>query len=254
MKLRSLFTLCALTLVIAACGDDDAATTTTTAATTTTTTTIVISTTTTVPDTTTTTVPETTTTTLGTGPLADHFDGSTPAVPGYGAPDMGFDLSTTGFLTVSNPGHPSPGSGMSYYATYPHLLRDGILTMRFRPGDPADDARYTIFLWASVDLAAHTEVMVTGNGTTVVSGIAPETPPTQTVLTAPEGTFDPAGFNELRVEAFDGNLNVFLNGVALGEVIDPADLHEGVFGFSLIAFVAGSEMTVDEFTAQPEIS
>jgi pimeloyl-ACP methyl ester carboxylesterase len=190
---------------------------------------------------------------LGTGTLIDTFDGSTPAVPGVAAPDMGFDLSTTGFLVVSNAAHPSPGTGISYYATYPHLFRDGVVTMRFRPGDPSLGAKYALFLWAAADLADFTEVQLDGDEITVIGWSAGGLVGAATV-SFPEGTFDPAGFNELRVQAFDGNLEVALNGISLGaEFHDPAPLHEGILGFSLLAKQSGSEMMLDEFRVETEI-
>ena len=119
--LRRFAVLLVLSLVVVACGDDDA--TTTTGAETTTT----------VAETTT-TVTETTTTTLGTGALFDPFDGITPATPYWPSTTMGFDLSVEGFLTISSLEHSALGEGISYFATYNHVFRDGVITMVFRPG------------------------------------------------------------------------------------------------------------------------
>lgn len=254
MKPRLALTLAVALVALAACGDDDAVTTTAAETTTTAAVTTTLPPETTTIAETTTTVPETTTTTaVLTLPLIDTFDGTTPAIPGFPSPDvMTFDLSQPGFLVIGNPDHSSPGVGTSYYATYPVVFRDGIVRMVFHPGDAADGASYSLFLWASGDLTTYTEVNVNGDTVSVTGWISGGSP-TVTTLPAIGGTFDPAGYNELRVEAFDGNLTVFLNDVNFGEVLSPTPLHEGLVGFALVAVVAGSEMTLDEFSALAEI-
>ncbi len=165
---------------------------------------------------------------------------------------MGFDLSVEGFLTISSLDHGGPGTGVSYFATYNHFFRDGVITMVFRPG--AEHAlRYSVFFWATADYANYVEVGV-GEDDLEVIGASPGNPNTVNTLAIPPGTFDPAGFNELKVQTFDGVIEVFLNGVALGEVFDAAPLHEGIVGFSLVATDVGAEMTLDEFSVQPEVS
>ena len=237
-------------LFVVACGDDAVPPTTTAPATTTT----VVEPTTTVPSTTT-LPPEPTTTTLGTGTLIDLFDGSTPAVPSDVQPtELTWDLGVSGFLTIGNAAHPDPGFGLVYAALYPHSFRDGIVTMRFRPGVAPGDTRYLMFLWTDAEFTRYVEVEVTEEDTVIVIGITPENPPTQQTLFAPAGTFDPAGFNELRVEAFDGVLTVALNGIGLGDVFDAAPIHEGRVGFGFRSYQAGSEMTLDEFRIEPEVS
>lgn len=242
-------------LFVAACGDDAVPTTTTAPATTTT-----VAETTTVPATTTppppaTTLPAFTTTTLGTGPLIDSFDGATQAVSWFITPtELAWDLEVTGFLTIGNADHPEPGIGHDYAVRYPQSFRDGIVTMRFRPGAVPGETRYLLFLWADAGPSRYVVVAVTETGTVVVDGITPDGPPTQQALAAPQGTFDPAGFNELRVQAFDGVLTVSLNGIGLGEVVDPVPIHEGQVGFGFRSYAAGSEMTLDEFRVEPEVS
>jgi hypothetical protein len=256
MKTLPRFALIAtLTLVVAACGDDDAATTTTASTPTTTvapatTSTAAAETTTTAVETTTTVEP--TTTTLGTGVLVDPFDGSTPAILFGPETRTGFDLSVDGFLTISSLEHSSPGVGTYYFATYNHFFRDGVLTMRFRPG-PGNAMRYSVMFWIAAELSNFVEVGV-GEDSVEVIGVAPGDPNTQQFLAIPPGTFDPAGFNELKVQTFDGVIEVFLNGVGLGEVFDVAPVHEGTVGFALVATGVGAEMTLDEFSVQPEVS
>ena len=232
----------ALIVVLAACGDDDAATTT------------AIATTTTVPDATTTTAVVTTaavtTSTLATGPFVDQFDGSTPAILFGPETHTGFDLGVPGFLTVSSLDHSTTGVGTLYFATYAHHFRDGVLTMVFRPGG-GNVMRYSIMLWVSEDLGNYAEVGVSEAYVEVI-GVAPGGSNTQQFLTLLPGTFDPAGFNELRVQALDGVIEVFLNGVSLGEVFDIAPVHEGRVGFAMVATDVGAEMTLDEFSIQPE--
>ena len=47
---------------------------------------------------------------------------------------------------------------------------------------------------------------------------------------------------------------VSLNGIGLGEVVDPVPVHEGQLGFGFRSYGAGSEMTLDEFRVEPEAS
>lgn len=43
-------------------------------------------------------------------------------------------------------------------------------------------------------------------------------------------------------------------GIGLGDVFDAAPIHEGRVGFGFRSYQAGSEMTLDEFRIEPEVS
>ena len=243
-------------VVLAACGDDDAGSTTLATLTTivdTTTTTVGVDTSTIA---TTTTVPPITTTSLGTGPFSDSFDGPTAAIPYFSDVFMSFDTSVAGEAIITATSHDSPGLGSRLFVSYPHTFRDGTMRMVFA-GAP-DGSGYYFFLRAAADLSFsyYTEVALypSEDGTTdavyvtAVPGLA------ATPLSVPAGTYDPVGFNTLRIDIFDGTIDVFLNGVNLGQVIDPTGASEGIFGFGIIVFQEGASMTVDEFVATPEVS
>lgn len=253
-QLPVICTLAGLSFVVAACGEDAAPATTSGATTVPTIAASTIATVTTTLPPLATTLPASTTTTLGTGTLIDPFDGSTPAAPWFIPPtELTWDLGVSGFLTIGNTDHPEPGIGHDYALRYPRSFRDGIVTMRFRPGAVPSETHYLLYLWTDADLSRYVAVGVTELGMVVVEGITAGEPPTQQALAAPDGTFDPAGFNELRVQAFDGVLTVSLNGIVLGEVVDPVPIHEGQVGFGFRSYSAGSEMTIDEFRVEPEV-
>jgi hypothetical protein len=239
-------------VLLAACGDDTITDPTIVATTTTTTTTVADTTT----IATTTTVPPITTTTLGTGPLSDSFDDPTTATPYFGEAFMSFDTSVSGEVTIAATSHDSPGLGSRLFASYPHLFRDGTMRMVFS-GAP-DGSAYYFFLRASTDLSFgyYTEIALypseDGTSDTVYVTVVPSL--AATPLNVPPGTYDPIGFNTLRIDIFDGTIDVFLNGTNLGQVIDPGAATEGIFGFGIIVFQEGASMTVDEFVATPEVS
>jgi hypothetical protein len=229
VKHRALATICALVMILAACGDDatdNTAASSTTAAT--------------AP--TETTVPE-----VG---LIDTFDGTTKVATLFPSGVSTLDLGEAGV------GHFIASdfvAATAYLAEYPsqYTLADGEMTLVFRQGAIAPKVVAVTF-WKPSDYSRYAQVTLNLTTNTVYIGWYDAAVGNGEVpFTLAPDRYDPAGFNTFVIDLHGGTIAVTLNGQFVGESTVTLAEFDGELVWGMTPEAIGSELIVDEFTAVP---